>query len=238
MLEILGLEKSFDGRRILRGLDLAVSSRETVALLGGNGSGKTTTLRSIAGLVRPDAGRIEVDGVDAIFDGKNARRKLSFLPQKSIFPPTLSVQETLAVAARLRGAPDSRVERELEECELANLRTRAVSTISGGERQRLGLAVAFLADVDFYLFDEPTANLDAQALAIFLRRARRLAEEGSAVIFTTHVAADVESLATRVEVLQDGRLESQEAQRKPLLFPQSSWFAARAVLTGSSREKR
>ncbi|HMF08266.1 MAG TPA: ABC transporter ATP-binding protein [Thermoanaerobaculia bacterium] len=233
MLEIVGLEKSFQGRRVLSGLDLRVSPGESVALLGGNGSGKTTTLRAIAGLVIPDAGTIRVDGLDAVGQGKRARRCLSFLPQKSVFPATLSVRETLQVAARLRGQPEEDVAAELEHCELADLAGRSVAELSGGERQRLGLAVAFLARVGLYLFDEPTASLDPRALEIFRRRARNLADHGRAVLFTTHVAADVETLATRVELLEEGRLAS---SKQAAFFPRA---AARmpggAVLSGPWR---
>lgn len=207
MLEIAGLTKSFDGRSVLRGLDLSVGAGESVALLGGNGSGKTTTLRAVAGLVLPDSGRITVDGLDARRDGRKARARLSFLPQKSVFPGTLSVRETLAVAARLRELSESRIARELSECGLLEAADRPVSALSGGQRQRLGLAVAFLPDVALYLFDEPTANLDPPSLDVFFRRARELREGGRAVLFTTHVAADVEKLATRVEVLAEGRVE-------------------------------
>jgi len=208
MLEIVGLEKRFGGRTVLAGLSLSVGRGASVALLGGNGCGKTTTLRCVAGLALPDAGRISVCGIDALAEGKRARGRLSFLPQKSAFPATLSVRETLEIVARLRGQSDEDVAAELAECELADLAGRSVCALSGGERQRLGLAAAFLPRVDLYLFDEPTASLDPRALEIFRRRARRLTADGRAVLFTTHVEADVEALATRVEVLEGGRLES------------------------------
>lgn len=207
MLEIASLTKSFDGRPVLAGMDLSVRAGEAVALLGGNGSGKTTTLRAIAGLVRPDSGRIAVDGIDALLNGRVARARLSFLPQKSAFPGTLSAREAIAVAARLRNLPEASVDRELEICALHEIAERKVSTLSGGQRQRLGLAIAFLADVPLYLFDEPTANLDPPSLEIFFRRAREMRERGRAVLFTTHVSADVEKLATRVEMLADGRIQ-------------------------------
>ena len=225
MLEISDLTKSFDGRPVLRGLDLSVGAGECVALLGGNGSGKTTTLRAIAGLVLPDSGRITVEGLDARREGRKARARLSFLPQKSVFPGTLSGRETLAVAARLRSLPEASVARELMNCGLDEAADRPVSALSGGQRQRLGLAVAFLPEVSLYLFDEPTANLDPPSLEVFFRRARELRENGRAILFTTHVAADVEKLATRVEVLADGRVE-QPAGIVPFPGPVSNRIGA------------
>lgn len=212
MLKVTGLEKSFGGRPVLRGIDLAVSAGESVALLGGNGSGKTTTLSAIVGLTIPDRGEIRIAGLDIRREPKQARRHLAFLPQKSLFPPTLTVRETLEVTAKLRGLARARAGEELSRCGLEDLAGQSVAALSGGQRQRLALAVAFLPDVPLYLFDEPTANLDPRALGVFLSRARELRAEGRSLLFTTHVAADVETLASRVEVLRDGRLEPRDPE--------------------------
>jgi ABC-type multidrug transport system ATPase subunit len=211
MLIISELTKSFGNRRVLNGLDFDVAAGESVALLGANGSGKTTTLRCIAGLARPDAGRIAIGGIDAVKDGVRARRHLSYLPQKSAFPITLTVRETLDAVSRLRGLGSNLVERELELCGLAALADRGVGHLSGGERQRLAMAVAFLPDVDLYLFDEPSANLDPTASRILFQRARALKHAGRTLLFTTHIPADVRHLATRAVLLRGGRLESEAA---------------------------
>ena len=204
-LSISGLEKSFGGRRVLAGVDLSVAAGECVALVGGNGSGKTTTLRAIAGLARPDAGRIEICGVDAVADGRNARRRLAYLAQRPAFPATLTVRETLALVARLRALSPSRVDEEIGRCELTALADAGVGRLSGGERQRLALACALLPDAELALFDEPSSNLDARATAIFLERAREITAAGRALLFTTHIPADLEQLAGRVVTLSEGR---------------------------------
>jgi ABC-type multidrug transport system ATPase subunit len=206
VLEIVGLRKSFDGREVLRGVDLTIAGGECVALLGGNGSGKTTTLRSIVGLTIPDEGEIRVAGIDVAADPKSARRHLAFLPQKSVFPATLAAREAIEIVARLRGISAARVDEEISRCELDAVADRSVATLSGGERQRLGLAVAFLPDAALSLFDEPTANLDPQALSIFFRRVADLRRGGRAILFTTHVRADVEALATRAVLLDGGKI--------------------------------
>lgn len=212
MLEIVGLRKSFAGREVLRGVDLTVAAGECVALLGGNGSGKTTTLRAIVGLTIPDEGRIRVDGIDVATDPKSARRRLAYLPQKSVFPGTLVAREALEVVARLRGIDESRVDEEIARCALDAVADRSVATLSGGERQRLGLAIAFLPEAGLCLFDEPTANLDPQALAIFFRRVSDLQRQERAVLFTTHVLADVEALATRAVLLDGGKIAPESAR--------------------------
>jgi ABC-type multidrug transport system ATPase subunit len=211
MLTLTGVTKSFAGRRVLDGLDLLVAAGESVALLGANGCGKTTTLRCIVGLARPDAGRIEIAGLDAVRRPVMARGYLSYLAQRSAFPAMLSVRETLAVVARLCRVGDNDVDRELGGCGLTRLADRRVGELSGGERQRLAMAVAFLPNAELFLFDEPSANLDPVASRILLQRARALKDEGRTLLFTTHVPADVRHLASRVVLLRDGRIESEGA---------------------------
>jgi ABC-type multidrug transport system ATPase subunit len=211
VLTISGLTKSFGDRRVLDALDLDVAAGESVALLGANGSGKTTTLRCIAGLARPDGGRIAINGIDIARDALGARASMSYLPQKSVFPLTLTVRETLSVVATLRGLGRRAVDREVEACGLAALADRGVGQLSGGERQRLAMAVAFLPAVDLYLFDEPSANLDPIASRILFQRARQLKRDGRTLVFTTHIPADVRHLATRVVFLRGGRIDADAA---------------------------
>jgi ABC-type multidrug transport system ATPase subunit len=210
-LTLSGVTKSFDGRRVLNGLDLAVRSGESVALLGANGSGKTTTLRCIVGLAHPDAGRIEVAGVDGVHRPLDARRRISYLPQTSAFPPTLTVRDTLAFVARVRGVGRREVDREIEACGLTSLGDRNVGQLSGGERQRLAMAAAFLPDVDVYLFDEPSVNLDPLASRLLFQRARQLRRDGRTLLFSTHVPADIRHLASRAVFLRHGRIDAEAA---------------------------
>lgn len=207
MLDIVGLEKRYGDRRVLAGADLHVGPGEAVALVGGNGSGKTTTLRCIAGLARPDGGRVRVDGIDVRSRPREALERLSYLPQRPSFPSTLTAREVIAVAARLRGQPTRVVEREIERCGLATVAARFVSQLSGGERQRVGLAVTFVAEVPLFVFDEPSASLDPAATRILIERARELRREGRAVLYSTHVATDIDRLATRVALLRRGRID-------------------------------
>jgi ABC-type multidrug transport system ATPase subunit len=211
MLTLTGLTKSFGTRRVLDHVDLEIGAGESVALLGANGSGKTTTLRCSVGLARPDGGRITIGGIDLAREPIQARSRLSYLPQKSVFPPTLTVRETLAVVAQLRRLDGRAVDRELDACDLTSLADRGVGHLSGGERQRLAMAVAFLPLVDLYLFDEPSANLDPVASRMLFQRARQLKLDGHTLLFTTHIPADVRHLATRIVLLRDGRIESDAA---------------------------
>ena len=208
MVELHGVEKSYGGRAVLSGADLIVQPGEAVALVGGNGSGKTTTLRCIAGLARPDRGCVRVDGIDVLARPREALERLSYLPQRPGFPGTLTVREVVGVAARLRRQPSRAVDREIERCGLAHVAERFMSRLSGGERQRVGLAVTFVADVPVYIFDEPSASLDPLATRMLIERAGELRRDGRAVLYTTHVAADIDALATRVALLRDGHVEA------------------------------
>ena len=118
MIELIGLDKSFGSRRILSAASLTVRSGESVALVGANGSGKTTTLRCAVGLAHVSAGRIRIDGIDPLAQPCDARARLSYLPQRTDFPGTLTVREILSVVRDLRGAPAAAVDREVESLEL------------------------------------------------------------------------------------------------------------------------
>ena len=232
MIELQGLEKAYGARAVLAGADLVVNAGEAVALVGGNGSGKTTTLRCIAGLARPDRGRVRVDGIDVLAHPRQALARLSYLPQRPAFPGTLTVREVIGVAARLRQLPAATVNREIEQCGLAQVADRFVAQLSGGERQRVGLAVTFVAEVPVFIFDEPSASLDPLATRMLIERARELRRDGRAVLYTTHVAADIDALATRVALLRSGRielLEDLDLQDEPLAAARPRTAGERAL---------
>jgi Cu-processing system ATP-binding protein len=213
VLRVSNLAKSFDGRPVLRRVDLDVAADETVALVGANGSGKTTMLRSIIGLTIPDRGEILVGGIDVRRRPRESRRLMSYMPQRPVYPEMLTVREVLDTVAKLRGLGASRVDQELEACRLASLARQRVSDLSGGERQRVALAATLLPDVGLFLFDEPSASLDAAAIALLIQRVTELRAQGRAVLFTTHVAYDLEALATRIERIDDGTCIALSAAR-------------------------
>jgi len=205
MIQMIGVDKSYNGRRILCGAELTVSGGESLALVGANGSGKTTTLRCAIGLARPDRGSIKVNGIDVWTHQREARSRVSYLAQRTEFPPTLTVREILRVVADLRGVPAHSVEREMALCGLNRVAGRTVAALSGGERQRVAMAALLIPDVPAYLLDEPTLNLDPIGTRLLVDRLRALRDEGRAVLFTTHIDGEVEGLATRVAILRDGR---------------------------------
>jgi len=206
MIELLDLEKAYRGRRVLSGASLTVQAGEGLALVGANGSGKTTTLRCAVGLAKPDAGTVRIDGIDLTAKSRAARSRMSYLAQRTDFPSTLTVREILGVVADLRGADARAVDREIERCGLSRVADRTAGTLSGGERQRVAMAALLVPDVAVYLLDEPTLNLDPIGTRLLVDRLRTLRDQGRTVLFTTHVNGELEGLATHVAMLREGRI--------------------------------
>ncbi len=206
MIRYTGFGKRYGEQRAVEAFTLEVGPGEVVALLGPNGSGKTTTIKAAAGLVRPSTGEVHLGRPGRPAADPEARRLVSFLPQKVAFPESLSGREVLEFYQALRGAPAARVDEVLRFASLNGAADRAVGTYSGGMVQRLGLAVAVLPEAPVLLLDEPTAALDPEGLCAFygLIDARRRA--GATVFFSSHQMGDAERLADRFAILVEGRL--------------------------------
>ncbi|HEX6837119.1 MAG TPA: ABC transporter ATP-binding protein [Polyangia bacterium] len=206
MIRFDNVVKTFGAHRAVDGLDLEINRGEVVALLGPNGSGKTTSLKMAAGLTRPTSGRVLVG--DPARDAANAeaRHALSFLPQRVGFPEALSAVEVMEFYRTLRRASVARSGELLALASLNGHAARPVGTYSGGMVQRLGLAVAAVADAPVLILDEPTASLDQAGLETFYALVEAQRRDGRATLFTSHQLGDVERLADRVAILVAGKL--------------------------------
>ena len=209
-----GLAVGYGRPPALAGLDLAVAPGETVALLGSSGSGKTTLLNAIAGFVTPLAGEIWLAGELASGPGRclpPERRRIGMVFQDHALWPHLSVLDTVAYPLRRAGAAKAAARQAaqaiLEQMNLGPLAERRPGQLSGGEQQRVGLPRALACRPAVYLFDEPTAHLDASLRAQILEEvARRRAADGAAAIYATHDAAEALAIADRVAVLHSGAM--------------------------------
>jgi ABC-2 type transport system ATP-binding protein len=189
------LVKRYGDRAALRGVSLAAGAGELVAVIGPNGAGKTTLLSILAGIQHPDEGEITVQP-----------RGIGWVPQQAALYGKLTVEENLSLFARLERVPDSRatVDRMLD---LTDLRERAgdqVSTLSGGNRQRVNIAIGLLAEPDVLLLDEPSAALDPRQRSRLWEFIQRLAGEGTTVIYATHMVQEADRYASQLIVLADG----------------------------------
>src|SRR5262249_2793720 len=198
--------KRYGAQRAVESLDLDIAAGEVVALLGPNGSGKTTTLKAAAGLIQPTSGDVRVGEPGAPPTEAAARAVLSFLPQRVAFPESLTGREVVEFYRALRGVAPSRVDDVLRFAALNGSGARPVGQYSGGMVQRLGLAVAMLPEARVLLLDEPTAALDPDGLCAFYGLVSRRRDEGRTVLFTSHQLGDVERLADRFAILVEGRL--------------------------------
>ncbi len=206
MIRFESFGKLYGEHTAVSNVSFTVEEGETVALIGPNGSGKTTCLKAAAGLILPTSGQVFVNGLDA--SRPEARQSLSFLPQKVSFPDALTGQEVVDFYRRLRKAREERTAEVLKFASLNGAGARAAGTYSGGMVQRLGLAVAALPDGPLLLLDEPTAALDPEGLRAFYALVESRRKEGKTVFFTSHYMGDAERLANRFVVLVEGRLAS------------------------------
>jgi len=198
--------KRFGAVTAVDDLTLEVAAGEVVALLGPNGSGKTTSIKAAAGLIRPSSGTVLLGQPGVAAAQASARVLSSFLPQRVAFPAELTGVEVLEFYRSLRGAPAARAHDVMRFTGLNGSSGRAVGTYSGGMTQRLGLAIAMLPDAPVLLLDEPTAALDPDGLRAFYAVIDAHRSSGQTVLFSSHQIGDVERLADRVVVLVNGRL--------------------------------
>jgi len=210
VLKVERLGKSFGRVAAVRGVSFSVYSGEIVALLGPNGSGKTTTLKMVAGLIQPTCGALRIAGYDLLTARDQALASLSFLPQRVDFPKNLSAREIIDFYAGLRSLPPAAAQEALRRTEFNGFCDRPVCEYSGGMVQRLGLAVASLPQAPLLLLDEPTVSLDPAGVRDFREYALAQKHSGRSVIFTTHLLAEAERLADRIGILVAGRLAMME----------------------------
>lgn len=206
MVDVGGLTKRYGNFTALQDVSFEVRAGESFTLLGPNGSGKTTTLKCLAGLTIPTAGAVRIDGVDLLRNARNAKALLSYLPQRVAFHENLTAREVLAFYCRLRGLRPERAAIVLDELGFGGFEDKAIRELSGGMVQRLGIAVALLPEAPVLLLDEPAVSLDAEGAVRFREVLRNLNRSGKTIVFSSHILADVELLADRVAVLVAGRL--------------------------------
>ena len=213
-----GLRKCYGEKEVVAGVDLALAAGECFGLLGPNGAGKTTTLRLCLGLSAPDAGTIELIGVDVVRFPRQARARVGVVPQMDNLDPDFTVVENLVIYGRYFGLSDRAIRARIPELlEFAGLAARAharINTLSGGMKRRLTLARALVNDPELIFLDEPTTGLDPQARHLIWGRLKQLLAEGKTIFLTTHFMDEAERLCDRLSVLDNGRVVASGAPRE------------------------
>ena len=204
-VRIAGLVKRYDGRPVIDGVSFDVGSGELVALLGPNGAGKTTTVEIVEGYRRADGGSVRVLGTDPARGGRDLRARVGLMLQGGGIDPRARARETLVQFGRFHAGP-----READELidlvGLAHVAATPYRRLSGGERQRLSLALALVGRPEVLVLDEPTAGMDPEARAVTRELIADERRRGAAVLLTSHDLTDVERLADRIVIIDDGRV--------------------------------
>jgi ABC-2 type transport system ATP-binding protein len=222
-LHVQGLEKSYGELRVLRSVDFDVARGSIFALLGSNGAGKTTVVKILSTLLKPDAGTATVVGYDVVTQPAHVRESISLTGQFAAVDEILTGRENLLLMARLWHLKDGRriADGLLDRFQLTDAAERRVATYSGGMRRRLDLAMSLIGSPPVIFLDEPTSGLDPEARLEVWNSVRELAGHGTTVLLTTQYLDEAEQLADRIAILHEGRIIANGtlAELKALLPP-------------------
>lgn len=204
MIEINKLHKKFGKLIVLDGLDLEIKKGGIFAVLGPNGSGKTTLIKSILGMVIPNAGEIKIMG-NSVLNQWNYRNQINYLPQIANFPANLSVNELLSMVKNLR--PKEANDGDLIELfGLEPFLDKKLGNLSGGTKQKVNIVLTFMFDSDLIILDEPTTGLDPISLIHLKGIIQKEKEKGKTLLITTHIMSLVEEIADEIVFLLDGEI--------------------------------
>jgi ATPase subunit of ABC transporter with duplicated ATPase domains len=208
VVDLLDVSVSFGGRPVLRDIEWRIAPGERTGIVGANGAGKSTTLRMLTGLTRPDAGSATIGG-KAFTDLANPARTVGVMLDTSALHVGRTGRATLRVAAMMAGVPAGRADELLEATGLAGAASRRVGTYSLGMRQRLGLALALLGSPAVLILDEPANGLDPEGIAWIRGLLRDHAARGGTVLLSSHLLAEIQATADQLVIISAGRIVAQ-----------------------------
>ena len=210
MITIEGLQKHYGDIKAVDGIDLEIQDGEIFGLLGPNGAGKTTMISMIAGVLRPDSGRITFDGQNIWVEPKKVKRNLGVVPQEIAVYEDLTAKDNLDFWGSLHGLRGPGLKKAVHEAlERVGLQDRArdrVKTFSGGMKRRLNLCMGLLHHPQYLLLDEPTVGIDPQARLAILDIVREVAAAGTTVLYTTHYMEEAQELCDRIAIIDHGQI--------------------------------
>jgi Cu-processing system ATP-binding protein len=210
MIRIEKLSKRFGKLQVLDAVDLEMNAGSTTAILGPNGAGKTTLVKSILGLVLPDAGTITVAG-EKLDGSPDYRRRIGYMPQIARYPENLTAREIIRMITDLRGNPSEIDDALVDELRVEGELDKPFRTLSGGNKQKVSAVLAFRFRPEILFLDEPTAGLDPVSSSVLKDRILEEKRKGRTIVLTSHVMAEVQELADTVVYLLEGRIHFRES---------------------------
>ncbi len=209
MIQVEGLSKRYARHVAVNNISFAVDKGDIVGFLGPNGAGKTTTMRILTCFMPPTEGKATVAGFDVFEQPHEVKKHIGYLPEAPPLYPEMSVEDYLMFVARLKNVPasevKSRTEQVMERCAVVDSRSRLISKLSKGYRQRVGLAQAIIHNPDVLILDEPTSGLDPKQINETRELIKSLAGEHT-IILSTHILPEVEAVCQKVIIINKGRL--------------------------------
>ena len=205
MIKIQNIQKRFKKLQALNDINAEFTKGQVIALIGPNGSGKTTLIKSILGLVKPDAGTIYINDT-SINQMVEYRKDIGYMPQIGRYPDNMKIGQLFRMIKNIRGNKEKIDEELFYKFKLDTILNKSMRVLSGGTRQKVSAALAFLFDPEILILDEPTAGLDPLSLEIL--KAKIIAEKnkGKLILITSHVLSDLEEFTTHIMYLQDGKV--------------------------------
>ena len=206
MIKIQGVRKRFKKLQALHSIDAEFSKGQVIALIGPNGSGKTTLIKSILGLVTPDSGTIYFNDV-SITEGVAYRKDIGYMPQIGRYPDNMKIGQLFSMLKNIRSAERKLDEELYYKFKLDTILDKSMRALSGGTRQKVSAALAFLFDPEILILDEPTAGLDPISSEILKTKISKEKANGKLILITSHVLSELDEIITQVIYMQDGKLK-------------------------------
>ena len=207
MIRVEHINKKFKKLLALNDINAQFEKGQVISLIGPNGSGKTTLIKSILGMVRADSGKIFFN--DELINGDPSyRSQIGYMPQIGRYPDNMKVRQLFKMLRNIRNVPENKIDEELiEKFDLKKIFDKPMRTLSGGTRQKVSAALAFLFDPGVLILDEPTAGLDPLSSEILKEKILKEKSKNKLILITSHILSDLDELTTHIIYLQEGKLE-------------------------------
>ena len=205
MIEIKNISKKFGKLEVLKNVSASCNSGQCIALIGPNGCGKTTLIKSILGLVIPDSGSMEFNQ-KSIFGDYLYREKIGYMPQIGRYPDTMTIGEIIEMVKKIRNSKDNLDEDLFRDFEIEKMLNKQMRTLSGGTTQKISAVLAFMFNPDVLILDEPTAGLDPLAAEVLKEKIIKEKGKGKLILITSHLLSELDDLISEIIFMQDGKI--------------------------------